>query len=290
MNALEITPDRHMLAAAGFQHIRMYEVVSNNPNPVVNYEGVSKNITSIGFQSDGKWMYSGGEDGSVRIWDLRARNLQCQRILQTSNPINCLALHPNQTELYIGDQNGIIHIWDLQSGTDRSEQLEVDYDISIQHISIECEGNHLSAVDNKGNCYIFALKHNKGVEAMKKRLKFKAHKKFVLKCRYSPDSTLLATASADQTAKIWRTSDLSDLNSLSMTESTDKKSNNLLNESSIWPKVDNILPAVELKDPHQRWVWDMGFSADSQFIITGLLSLQSFIEFLFRSIINCNSL
>ncbi|CAG2119101.1 unnamed protein product, partial [Medioppia subpectinata] len=65
VNALEITPNRHMLSAAGFQHIRMYDIVSSNPNPVVNYEGVSKNITSLGFQSDGKWMYSGGEDGSI---------------------------------------------------------------------------------------------------------------------------------------------------------------------------------------------------------------------------------
>lgn len=262
-----------MLAAAGFQHIRMYEVLSSNPNPVVNYEGVSKNVTSIGFQSDGKWMYSGGEDGSVRIWDLRARNLQCQRMLQIQNPINCLALHPNQTELYIGDQSGIIHVWDLQSGSDRTEQLEVDYDISIQHISIECEGNHLSAVDNRGNCYIFALKHNKGVDAMQKRIKFKAHKKFVLKCRYSPDSTLLATASADTTAKIWKTSDLSDLNSLSQSENIDSKPNKL-NGGSNWPKSDTILPAVELKDDNQRWVWDLAFSADSQFIITGILRLR----------------
>lgn len=39
-----------MIAAAGYQHIRMYDLVSNNPNPIINYEGVSKNITGLGFQ------------------------------------------------------------------------------------------------------------------------------------------------------------------------------------------------------------------------------------------------
>jgi WD40 repeat protein len=108
VNSLEVTPDRSMIAAAGmfiitiywpllksilstnsqhrsnnlffwgggslflgYQHIRMYDLNSNNPNPVITYDGVSKNITSVGFHEDGRWMYTGGEDCMARIWDLR---------------------------------------------------------------------------------------------------------------------------------------------------------------------------------------------------------------------------
>lgn len=49
----------------------MYDLNSNNPNPVITYDGVSKNITSVGFHEDGRWMYTGGEDCMARIWDLR---------------------------------------------------------------------------------------------------------------------------------------------------------------------------------------------------------------------------
>jgi WD40 repeat protein len=49
----------------------MYDLSSSNPNPVINYEGVSRNVTGVGFQEEGKWMYTGGEDCSARIWDLR---------------------------------------------------------------------------------------------------------------------------------------------------------------------------------------------------------------------------
>lgn len=48
---------------------------------------------------------------------------------------------------------------------------------------------------------------------------------------------LLATTSADQTCKIWRTAD-----------------HTLM---------------TELKENTQRWVWDCAFSGDSQYIITG---------------------
>lgn len=53
---------------------------------------------------------------------------------------------------------------------------------------------------------------------------------------------LLATTSADQTAKIWSTADFS--------------------------------LVQELKQENQRWVWDVAFSADSQYMFTGELFVK----------------
>lgn len=50
VNALEITPDRFSLAAAGYQYIRLFDLRNNTPNSVVTYEGVLKNVTGVGFQ------------------------------------------------------------------------------------------------------------------------------------------------------------------------------------------------------------------------------------------------
>ena len=41
------------------------------PPQIYDYEGVSKNINCMGFNQSGIWMYSGGEDKTARIWDLR---------------------------------------------------------------------------------------------------------------------------------------------------------------------------------------------------------------------------
>ena len=40
VNAMEISPDGQLLAACGYQHIRMFDVNNTKPNPVVNFEGV----------------------------------------------------------------------------------------------------------------------------------------------------------------------------------------------------------------------------------------------------------
>lgn len=87
-----------------------------------------------------------------------------------------------------------------------------------------------------------------------------AHSKYALKCKFSPDSTLLVTTSADQKAKVWRTADLL----LLLSQGDDDPSG-----SKSWPTSDNLSPLVELKGNNQRWVWDVAFSADSQYIITG---------------------
>ena len=71
VNCLEITPDKQYLAAAGNPRVRLYEVNSNNNNPITSYEGHTSNVTSLGFQKDRKWMYTGSEDGSIKIWDVR---------------------------------------------------------------------------------------------------------------------------------------------------------------------------------------------------------------------------
>ncbi|XP_053131661.1 target of rapamycin complex subunit LST8 isoform X1 [Hemicordylus capensis] len=243
VNALEITPDRSMIAAAGYQHIRMYDLNSNNPNPVINYDGVSKNITSVGFHEDGRWMYTGGEDCMARIWDLRSRNLQCQRIFQVNAPINCVCLHPNQAELIVGDQSGAIHIWDLK--TDHNEQLIPEPEVSVNSVHIDPDASYMAAVNSSGNCYVWNLTGGIGDEVTQliPKTKIPAHNRYALQCKFSPDSTLLATCSADQTCKIWRTSNFSLMTELSI------KSNN---------------PG----ETSRGWMWDCAFSGDSQYIVT----------------------
>lgn len=91
----------------GYQHIRMYDLNSNNPNPIISYDGVNKNIASVGFHEDGRWMYTGGEDCTARIWDLRCGALGRRGLLPGCVGVrvrlgDCLRSGPLQAEAETG--------------------------------------------------------------------------------------------------------------------------------------------------------------------------------------------
>ncbi|PWA54061.1 hypothetical protein CTI12_AA437360 [Artemisia annua] len=61
---------------------------------VMSYDSHTNNVMVVGFQCDGKWMYSVSENGTINIWDLRAPG--CQREYKSRAAVNTAVLDPNQ--------------------------------------------------------------------------------------------------------------------------------------------------------------------------------------------------
>ncbi|EOD25442.1 hypothetical protein EMIHUDRAFT_78345, partial [Emiliania huxleyi CCMP1516] len=153
VNQLQITADRQRIAAAGNPSLRLFEINSGPPSALTTYDGHTSNVTAVGFEADGKWMYTASEDGTLKLWDLRAAG--CQREYESGSPINSVALHPNQVEI-VRLPAGNIRVWDLAQNA-CSAELVPDGDKSIQSLSIARDASTLAAAYVRGSVFLWRL-------------------------------------------------------------------------------------------------------------------------------------
>lgn len=67
-----------------------------------SFDGYFKgNVTAVGFRKHDQIVYTGCEDGFLRIFDLRKKGQI--RTLKQNKPINCAVMHPNDVEILSGD-------------------------------------------------------------------------------------------------------------------------------------------------------------------------------------------
>jgi len=229
VNRLCITPDKQYLAVAGNPHVRLYEIHTQNAAPVMSFDGHTGNVTAVGFQKDRKWMFTGSEDGSVKIWDPRAPGFQ--RSYASKAGINSVALHPNQGELIAGYEDGNVRVWDLAANS-CSYELVPDGKTAIRSICVASDASIVLAATNRGTVFCWRLGRG-NFEALHK---LEAHSTYCLSALLSPDVKYLATTSADKTVKIWNA------------------------EQGF--KLDKTLMG------HGAWVYDAAFSADSAYLVT----------------------
>lgn len=277
VNALAISNDKTLLAAAGNPEIRVFDAVDGNvSDPLSTFTDHTSNVTAVGFQPLGRWMYSGSEDGTVKVWDLRTRKEQrsysCaspttgkgRRTSQTS-PVNSVVLSPNEIELISGDSSGRVRIWNLVAdkcvnelvpfapephvgtGENDNPNQQNSYGTKstrrrpspVQSVSIASDGKRIVCGDK--NADVFSWEHEDKGDWVLEHIIEAAHNDssghtYILKTAISPDAQLLVTTSSDKTAKVWN--------------------------------IERDFVLEKTLAMHQRWVWDACFSADSAYLVT----------------------
>jgi G protein beta subunit-like protein len=145
VNRLCISPDKRFLAAAGHHTVKLYDIKSTNPNPLLAFEGHTGNVTGVAFHCEGKWMVTSSEDGTVKIWETRSGSVQ--RSYSHGCPVNDVVIHPNQGEIISCDRGGSVRIWDLAENN-CSHQLIPEEDVPVASVTVASDGSTLCAGTN----------------------------------------------------------------------------------------------------------------------------------------------
>ena len=161
----------------------------------VTLRGHTSLVMSVIFSPDGKRLASGGNEGTVKVWDAGTG----QELLSLEGHFasigNSICFSPDGNRLASASKDRSVKIFDAATG---QELLAIKgYTGDFRRMSFSPDGKHLAIASNDQTARVW------DAATGQEHLALKGHTKPVFSVSFSPDGKRLATTSHDNTVKIW---------------------------------------------------------------------------------------
>lgn len=155
-------------------------------------------VTCIDLEKNGKLLALGGDDHSVRLWDVEKKQFTLQ-LEEHLDWVRGLAFSPDRSRLATVGQDGQIRIWNVQTG--KALQTPIQSARGMQKIVFHPKGKYLAVCGFEDAVRIYV------VETGKLHSTLPTPGTGNRAIAYSPNGSLLAVAGRTGVIRVWKTSD-----------------------------------------------------------------------------------
>lgn len=191
VRALAFSPDGKTLATAcNDRNARIWDVASGEVVSVFRNAG---QVTAVAWSADGNTLAAGvahyNQPSEVKCWDI-ASNRETLSWPGFAGKITGISFSPNGKLLAAASEGWTLRLWDLEQ---QRERLAAQggglprFSPDSNTLAVTAAGQTVKLLDTSG----------------RERLTIPAHRDVITSLTFSPDGRLLATASWDQTARLW---------------------------------------------------------------------------------------
>jgi WD40 repeat protein/uncharacterized caspase-like protein len=203
ISQIQVSQDDTLLISTtkGDSKIKLWDLDSEN-DVVDVFEGHQGGVNSIVLSKNGKFLVSGGEDKTVKIWDTKTKKIVATLKGHTDS-IKTVAVTFDNKYIASAGYDKTIKIWNLQGKLLQSIEA---HNLAITDLQFTTDGQTLASASWDNTIKLWDVQTPEAIKPILLHT-LSGHQDGVTDLLVSKDGKLLVSASADRTIKLWQTKD-----------------------------------------------------------------------------------
>ena len=147
---------------------------------------------SIAFSPDGMTLAAGGENKTIKLWNLSTGELE--NTLHDSDWVGSVSFAPDSRTLASASVDQSVKLWDIRAG---SVRVVLKHSAPVRSVSFSPDGAVVASSSDDGAARLWEAESGRLLKTLR------GHEGPVLHVAFSPDGVALATSGADGITKLW---------------------------------------------------------------------------------------